>query len=264
MNDDFTFGVREKFEGDLHIENIRRKGITILKNVLSQQQVNELRQELERILIQQESAHSFSLEDINDSGIVRAPFLESAIFTDYVLSNTVAKKYIDFFLDGEYRLYSQVAAISKPEKQLYQRHWHREINYQHFTSSRALAIQSLFILDEFNNETGGTYFLPGSHLFEEFPSKDYVNENRVQPIMHPGDVVIMNSMVYHRSGINNSDNSRALVTNTFVRPFIASQFDYTKNLDEKQLNDFQKMIFGFRWNNNLSMQEWRELKFKNK
>ena len=36
----------------------------------------------------------------------------------------------------------------------------------------------------------------------------------------------MNSMLYHRSGINRSADSRELITTAYARPFVAPQFDH--------------------------------------
>ena len=120
-------------------------------------------------------------------------------------------------------------------------------------------MQSIFVLDTFNSDTGGTLFLPGSHLFEDFPSEAYVDEHSVQPVLEAGDCVVMNSMVYHRSGENRVLANRSLVTNTFVRPFVSTQFDYTRMI-EKPEDDFSSRLFGFRWISNVTLDEWRNAK----
>ena len=171
--------------------------------------------------------------------------------------NKTVLQHLDVLLDKHYTLYSQVGVISRPKTELYQTAWHREIQYQHYTSSRPLAIQSLFILDEFNEETGGTFFLPGSHLFEKFPSDNFVLENQIQPKLSEGDVVLLNSMVYHKAGVNTSLNDRLLITTTYTRPGLSSMFDYKRMIGPEGLSEKEQELLGYRWNYSQTMVEWR-------
>lgn len=116
----------------------------------------------------------------------------------------------------------------------------------------------MFILDPFNEKTGGTYFLPGSHLFEKFPSDHYVFENEIQPELDAGDVVLMNSFLYHRAGLNTSSSTRALITTTYTRPSFAAMFNRLSSFDARDLSEREKEILGYRWNYNQKMVDWRK------
>lgn len=200
---------------------------------------------------------------MKDDGIARSLFAYDQIFLKQILMNPILLKYIDLLLDNSFTLFSQVGVFSEPGKELHQTAWHREIQYQHFTASRPMGVQTLFILDPFNEETGGTFFLPGSHLFEEFPSDDYVSENSIQPILGPGDVILSNPMLYHKAGFNRSSNNRLLITNTFTRPMFTRHFDYTKMIDPKFLSDKEREVLGFRWNYSETMLQWRQNRIAN-
>ncbi len=250
-----TIGVREKSTRSLHIEEIYRNGFTIIPNCISISEVAELKSTALKFIDSLSKDEVKNAEVIGDHGIVRALFCNHAVYRDIIL-NTTVKHYLDFFLDREYHLYSQVVATSNPDAQLNQIGWHREIFYQHFTSSRPLALQTIFVLDPFNESTGGTLFLSGSHLFEDFPCEEYVEKFCVQPTLNPGDCIVMNSMTYHRAGINTSLRNRMLITNTFVRPFISTQFDYTRMM-EKPKDDRFAQLAGFRWNNKMTLSEWQ-------
>lgn len=253
-----TLGVREKSAKDLWREEIERDGFTIIRGCLSRSEVSELKRIAESHISSLSAGERDSAAKIGDQGAHRALFCKYQEFLD-ILKNGTVKPMLDFFLDDEYQLYSQVLAVSSPGKQLNAAGWHRELFYQHFVTSRPLAMQSIFVLDTFNSDTGGTLFLPGSHLFEDFPSEIYVESHSVQPELEAGDCVVMNSMVYHRSGENRVLTNRALVTNTFVRPFISTQFDYTRMID-KPADEFGSQLFGFRWNSNITLEEWRTAK----
>ena len=51
-------------------------------------------------------------------------------------------------------LMSQNGVINDPADDHYQVTWHRDLNYQHFVSSRPLAVSALYCIDEFSEETG--------------------------------------------------------------------------------------------------------------
>jgi ectoine hydroxylase-related dioxygenase (phytanoyl-CoA dioxygenase family) len=252
-------GITEQETKDAKLQSLERLGFFVLRGVLSAAKVAEIREKLYSAYTAQiaEAGGEHNLKKIKDDGIARALFAYDPVFIKDVLCNEVVEPYVAAALDCNYTLYSQVGVFSKPRNELYQVAWHREIQYQHFTTSRPLAIQTLFILNDFNEETGGTLFLPGSHLFEKFPSDEFVLQHEIQPILSPGDIVVMNSMLYHRAGINRSESDRLLITNTFTRPSMASQFNYTSMIDPSTLSEKEKQILGFRWNYNQSMTEWR-------
>jgi len=255
-----THGVTEQETLDPHIENFQRKGFSVFKGLISKEKVAETRDRMHAIYKIQCDAvgGEDNLRKLNEAGIIRSMFAYDEFFIKENISNPTLQKYVSELLDGPFTLYSQVGVISEPNNKLYQIRWHREIQYQHFATSRPIAVQTLFILDHFNEKSGGTFLLPGSHLFDKFPSNKFVEENQYQPVLEPGDVILMNSMLYHRAGLNTSDNNRLLITNTYVRPFIATQFNYPamiKNSDN--LTEKEKEILGFRWNYSQEMQPWR-------
>ena len=261
-----THGVTEQENLDWHIENFQRKGFSVVKGVLSQAEVEQAKKGIHDIYkIQCDAAGGEeNLRKLNEGGIVRSMFAYDEFFIKKIISNEKLEKYVSQLLDGPYMLYSQVGVISEPHNKLYQIRWHREIQYQHITTSRPLAVQTLFVLDHFNAETGGTFLLPGSHLFEKFPSNKFADENQIQPVLEPGDVILMNSMLYHRAGLNTSKNNRLLITNAFVRPFIATQFNYPAMIkDTSNLTEKEKEILGFRWNYGQKMQVWRNERIQN-
>ena len=192
-----------------------------------------------------------------DIGIYRSLFsIDYKHFgVDFLFPNEEIKELVKWCLDDEFKLYSQVMAVSSPTSKLHQSKWHREIFYQHLTTSRPLAVQTLVILDDFNERTGGTLILPGSHLFETFPGDEFASLHQMQPELEPGDVLLLNSFLYHRSGVNKELIDRTLITNTFVRPFMDAQFDYTRMVNS-DLDDFEREIFSFRWNSHHTLQEW--------
>lgn len=252
-------GIIEQANDDLHTENLQRLGYTVFRQLIPPDIVARIKAAMYDCYARQieEVGGIENLRKMKDDFIARSMFAYDRIFLDQVIMQDTILPYLDRHLDGAFVLFSQVGVFSQPGQELHQTAWHREIQYQHFSSDRPLAMQTLFILDPFNAETGGTFLLPGSHLFAHFPSDEFVRQNMIQPELQPGDVVLTNAMLYHKAGVNHSPNDRLLITNTFVRPVFASHFNYPAMIAADGLSEREREILGFRWNYSQTMHEWR-------
>ena len=264
-----THGVLEFENGnnftDLVFEEISRQGYVVIENFLDKEEVCTAKNKLLDIYEIQlaEVGGLKKLKEINEEGIVRAPLAYDSLFLKKLCLNKKIGPLINRLLDGSYHLYSQVAVINNPNSELYQVAWHREIQYQHLTSSRPLAIQLIFFFDDFTEKNGAMSFIPSSHLFEKFPSSDYVKKHSILPKIKAGSIVLMNSMLYHNAGNNKSKSPTMLLTNTFVRPVLAQQFAYPRMIaNPDKLSTKEKEILGFRWNYSLTPKEWRIARVK--
>jgi ectoine hydroxylase-related dioxygenase (phytanoyl-CoA dioxygenase family) len=143
----------------------------------------------------------------------------------------------------------------------YQVTWHRDLNYQHFTSSRPLALSALYAIDDFTELTGGTNLLPASHKSEVFPSPEYVEQHQKLIEANPGSIIIFDSMVYHRSGFNRSGRVRRGVNHIYTLPLIKQQISLPQMLQGKFSDDpYLRRFLGYDTQTGESVQEWREFK----
>lgn len=176
MQEITRYGVKEftQLESvvDGYVEEVRVNGFAILPDVLDPDMIKMLANKVDEISKQQvaEISNLGNLAEINDANIVRALLAYDEAFLDLAVQ--------PFFLLlmqkllGEYFiLQMQNAIINLPNEKNYQVAWHRDLNYQHFTSSRPLAVSVLVCLDNFSPETGGTCVLPGTHKGELFHRK---------------------------------------------------------------------------------------------
>ena len=164
-------------------------------------------------------------------------------------------------------LLMQNAIINRPEKKQYQVRWHRDMNYQHWTSSRPLAVNFLVCVDRFYKDGGCTWVLPGSHLHEEFPSDEFVIKNEIPLEADAGSVVLMNAMTFHRSGINISASyTRRAINHVVGSPFMGQQIDIPRFLlahnEDYSSDPFLNSYLGYQWNPALDAKEWRNKRKK--
>ena len=249
-----TFGVKEQHQSltalDLHVENIKSRGYTILENVVSSSTLATLRNSLDEI-------YSVQCEDIGgeeqlvaiaDSNTVRAPLVNDDLFLHDVAASIKVIEVVRAILGDFFVLMLQNGVINQPARDSEPNSYahHRDLNYQHFVCSRPLALSALFCIDRFTTETGGTCVVPYSQKAEVCPSDAYILENEVVISAEAGSVIVFDSMMYHRSGVNVSENPRRAVNNMYVAGFIKQQISLPKMLDGKFSDDpFLAMLLGY-------------------
>ncbi|MDB5037809.1 MAG: Phytanoyl-CoA dioxygenase [Bacteriovoracaceae bacterium] len=252
--------VRDDF--DRAIEEITRNGFTVVKDVLKTELAKSMQTKLLQVYERQvkEMGGEEVLQEIKDSHIVRTPLAYDPTFLE-VVNHPIILKYLQKLLGSNFVLTSQVGILNSPEENLYQYAWHRDLQYQHFVASRPLAIQVLYCLDEFTLENGGTLVLPASHMFEKFPSDDYIRKHQIQIEAPKGSAIIFNSMLYHRAGINRSAHLRAAINHIYAMPIFQQQFDIPSMLGKSTHNEELSSILGYRWRAAPSVKQWREEHF---
>ena len=168
-----THGVRNKNKSknsiELCLEELKIKGYTKIKSGLSRKDIISIRNQIDKIYEIQvrELGGPKILKSLSDENMARGVAGYNDIFIKVATLKPI-KEICKRILGPVYTLISQNGVISKPKNYQSTYAWHRDLNYQHFTSSKPIAISMLLCVDEFNSETGGTYILSGTHIQEEF------------------------------------------------------------------------------------------------
>jgi len=217
----------------IDLKEFSLQGYTVVKNILSSDEINILKDKLN--LIQRIQINEFgkdNLEKINELGSIRCPLLYDDYFINLLKIPSIIE-YIESILGNYYVLSLQNSIIVEPNKTHHQSFYHRDIIHQDFTSSKPLGVNVYFCLDDYSLSNGGTTFIPKSHLMEKFP-KAYKEETLEAKA---GDVIFFNSMIYHKAGSNSSNNSRYGINHMYVLPFIKQQINLPLALDGKYSNE---------------------------
>ncbi len=245
MKDFSFFGVNEHnkivHDTDLNLEEIQIQGYTIIHDVLTPEELKFIRKKLDEIYQVQvaDFGDESQLEIINDSNNVRAPLIYDDVFLTSVAANRKVLDVVEKVLGNYFILMLQNGVINMPLQANKPNAWayHRDLNYQHFTSSRPLSVSALFCIDDFSEKTGGTYILPHTQRFEKCPSEEYVSKHEQVVTAPAGSVIVFDSMMYHRSGKNTSTNVRRGINNMYVLPFIKQQISFPMALKGKYAED---------------------------
>lgn len=248
---------------DIHLENIERRGYSIISKHLSPKECKEYSARLEAIYnTQKESFGEENLQKINETDVARMCFAYDETFLNLITDKTILN-IIENLLGKNFILQLQNGIINRPAKEHHQKSWHRDIPYQEYTTSAPVAINVFYCFTEFNTQTGGTVLLPYSHLFPTAPSVHFFEENCIQPELHPGDVLMFNSWVYHKAGNNTSDIVRYGLNNLFTVPIIKQQIDIPKMLKGKYSDDpLLFKILGYQFETPLDVDDYRKKRLK--
>lgn len=248
-----TFGVKEfsrlSSDVDRCVEEIKIVGYATLPGVLSAAQLAEAREKVDRIyeLQVEEVGGESQLASINDTYNARCPLAYDEFFLS-VATNSSVLAVVEKFLGDYFVLMLQNGILNVPSVGDEQNagHWHRDLNYQHFISTRPISISALFCVDDFSEETGGTHVLPASHKTEAFPSEEFVRQHEQVINAEAGSVLVFDSMLYHRGGRNRSPRTRRALNHMYTLPFVKQQISLPAILEGKYREDpFLNKFLGY-------------------
>lgn len=215
-----------------HVNSIQEDGFTIVNDVLTLDECKLISEKLDKLT--DEDLKHFDKErltELNEIGIIRALMAKDEYFTTLILHPKVYP-IVSAILGETAIVHLQNSLIVYPEKKHGQSHFHRDFQ-KDFTSTEPLSLNALWMIDLFDNETGATWIVPGTHKESKLPSEEFLEKNALQVNGKAGSVMIFDSMLIHRGGSNTSNIIRRAVNHQFTRPFIKQQINLPNLLREK-------------------------------
>ena len=116
-----------------------------------------------------------------------------------------------------------------------------------------LMLNILIFVDDFTPENGATWIYPGTHL------QSSLDLGQKQMTGTSGSVLIWDSRLLHRAGVNSTGVNRRAISAMITRPWIKPQFDYMSNAVEKSLdipNERAMQLLGGHCQLNRSLDDW--------
>jgi ectoine hydroxylase-related dioxygenase (phytanoyl-CoA dioxygenase family) len=239
---------------NLKYEEFYEKGYQVIPSVLPKDQISLFKNKILEVYQTQEREFGpDNMRIVGEENVTRSPFLYDSGFVKIFYSDFTMR--IIKQILGDYAVLSLQNAIFIPGKQKHhQSFFHRDIIHQDFTSSRPLGINLYYCLDDYNEDNGGTVFLPRSHKSENIPP----TETAECPIAEAGSVILFDSMVYHRSGFNGTCSTRFGINNMYTLPFVKQQINYPYFLKHKTEDSRLNRLLGFESKEFQSVLDFRE------
>jgi hypothetical protein len=241
-------------------ERIRLTGYAVVPGGFSSADVGDFGTRLEQVMTRQveEFGGADRLTSIGDALTARCPLVYDETFL--ALASHPVLLAICRELLGDYIILMQQNGVINPSGQRHtQVAYHRDLPYQHFVSSRPLAVSALFCIDPFTTDTGATTMIPGSHRMEQFPSAPVAAELDTAISADAGSFIVFDSMVFHRAGENRSGRPRRAVNQVFSSPIIAQQISLPEALNGRYADDpVLARLLGYGVSPAPSVVAWRE------
>jgi ectoine hydroxylase-related dioxygenase (phytanoyl-CoA dioxygenase family) len=222
---------------------IETLGFSIVNDVISPQECATLRDGLLSAL--DEDAHAFDglpgkkSELVSNLALYGGPFLE-------LLGNGTMRRIFSHFLTPTCILYNFSSTVLQPQAA-------SDVQNIHVDSPRIISgyhdgLIMTLALDDFNDENGATYYLPGSQNVAAAPDKATFERYALSVARPAGAAVFFNPRCFHRGGHNATNRSRCGLTVFAVRPFMKQRFDFPRMIDPQTaiaLPDETRAFLGF-------------------
>lgn len=224
--------------GDVVAEEIRTIGYAVIDSGFSALDLQTIREKSEEVYARQvqECGSEESLQRMNDASVARCVVSYDDYFTRLAAHRGLLRV-VSKLLGENFILLGQNAILNRADGKHDQVVWHRDLTYQHFVSSRPLAVSALYCIDDFTELTGATEVVPASHKVEAFPSREFVEKHQRRVEAKAGSIIVFDSMLYHRGGRNRSGRTRLGINHIFVLPLIKQQIDLPRALGGKFRDD---------------------------
>jgi ectoine hydroxylase-related dioxygenase (phytanoyl-CoA dioxygenase family) len=247
-------------EFDLLAEELRLLGYATLGSGLTEHELDGLSELFDAARVsyaKRGKADGVDLEKLNEQDTIRILPLEAPRYWSVVF-NPRLHQLLSRLL-GSYFILNQVnGLINRGNRSAYhQAQYHRDLPYQHFTSSKPLAFNALFALDDFTVENGATRVIPASHHREAFPSDGVVAKVEKQVTVKRGTFIVLDCMLYHAGSVNMTARDRRAVNHVFTIPLLRQQFHFPSVLgDGAAFSAEQKKILGYGLQEYRSISDW--------
>lgn len=256
-----SYGILEQHSAhsalELAVEQVRSLGYAVLDAGYSADQIAALADTFDQTHARYLVTHGEArLRAADEHNTLRAPLVHGGpLFLELALNPPLLAA-LTQLIAGKFVLNQQNGIINPPRETYNQAAWHRDLPYQHFVSSRPLAINALFCVDAFTRDNGATFVLPASHKSEAFPSERYIHANAVQAEAPAGSFILLDCMLFHAGGFNRSAQPRRAVNHVYNIPYFKQQINLPRNLPTQGLSSVARNILGYDYQEPLSIEAY--------
>lgn len=237
------------------VEEIKRKGFTLIPNVISENECKNYKELLEKHF---QKHHKYYVKSLTNKSVADKSF-EKVVYNLHnkdlswfkLFENNLVIKILNSLLkEGSYKnkepFYLNNISARCPYKGNKGQPIHLDSNLPGVNYN--IVTNVIWYFDDVNKKNGTTIIVPKSHKFMKYPNNNKKIKNLKYISAKKGSVLIFNANLWHGGSSKNDFNSRWALILGYARWFIKPSFDYMKNTPKniyKRLNDRQKSLLGF-------------------
>ena len=188
------------------LEILDRDAGVIIDNVLSSQQLNKIREELDPYLLNtKEGQDDFTGFKTKRVGALMARSEECGVLALNTMINEVSRKFLEPNSDG-YQLHFTSAIDIAPLESKQILHRDRGVWGGYIPRKIETQLSTVWAITDFTKENGATQVVPGSHKWDK--DRQPLDSEICFAEMSKGSVLIYTGSVMHGGGTNNSKMNR--------------------------------------------------------
>ena len=222
---------------DSFLRTINEEGYAIVPNVLTPEFIARAKVELERAIALE--AEYQKTRNYTDYGMVLLCPLYGGAFLE-ILDNPAVIGPMNWAMGDGCIVYAQTSTSMPPHGGNYSSRIH--VDCPRIIPGYLSTFATLILLDDFTEENGATWFLPGSHTQAEAPGEEYFYQNARRLIAPAGTALFWNPRVWHAGGKNTTDKWRHALTIVVVKPYMKQRLDIPRALQHLDLSGVSENV----------------------
>lgn len=216
---------------------IREEGFANIGPVIDAATVATMREQLERA-IHEDIERWSSNPWYRDQWMVHNLMMRHPVFMGF-LDNQLVHEYLSRLLPPSPILYAYTSSSLPANGSNYSRRIHVDAQAESVDCITNIGV--LVALDDFTEENGATFFLPGSHLSLETPGEETFFSKAVRAFPRAGEAIVFNARTFHYGGLNTTSRARHAITLNACRNWMKQRFDYPRMLSTEQIESLGKV-----------------------
>ena len=227
------------------VKAVHTDGFCIVENLVSESDVRELKISAQNAIDKEALYHGNT--SYRDYGVVQACPMYGGAFLSLLENKTFIEPYNDVMGEGCI-LYVYITSSMPPGSPNFSSRVH--VDRPKVFADYCECFGGLLLLDDFNEQNGGTFYLPGSHNQVNKPDEEYFYARAKRLIAPAGSVFYFNLRLWHAGGLNKTNEWRHALALGMVRPYLKQRFDLPKimakyKVDDSKASDYAKQKLGY-------------------
>lgn len=226
------------------LEDLEIKGYTILRGWVGSEWLESIQDVLPHLFREHQTIRTNNQNGIDSKGVAMNVLASSDLFISF-LDHMCTRGLISSLEEGYFKtscILNSFTALNniQEEEGVFHKKVHRDVKI--YSGDTPMLLNMLVMVDAFTEDNGGTLILPYSHHKQSKPSQIFWDNNHVPLTGNPGDIVIWNSNVFHKSGTNTTSQDRKALPITLSLPYYKQLLDYPRALGYDRKEAFSEKI----------------------
>lgn len=244
----------EALDREAFVREFNETGFVVVGNVFGDGFIKAVIPELESAI--EHEAAQFGGSGFLDYGMLRACPIYGGHFLDVPGHEPFIRPF-DWILGDTCYIYVYTSSSMPPSKGNYATRIH--VDRPHFIPGYTEAMGSLILLNDFTEENGATWILPGSHTRPDAPDEKEFYERAIRLIAPRGSVIYFHLRLWHAGGVNLTRKWRHCLGVGMIRAGMKQRIDLPRamqGVDVSGLTDTALQKLGFFSQTPASLEEY--------